>query len=121
MDDIEKLKADLTAVRERNKKVEAEKAWEVSVARRAAITLMTYLVAGLALTIIMLVVKPILKVITFPITIITFGIFSIILNILLFWFVSPLVSGFDIATFWDAVWGAVIVGVVQWLVGRIVD
>jgi len=81
---------------------------------------LTAIVAGFVLTVLHILVKPILKVLTFPITIITFGLFAILLNVLLFWFVAPLVPGFAIMTFMDALFGAIIVGVIQWVLDKIV-
>lgn len=58
------------------------------------------------------VVGMVLKIITWPINIITLGISNLIINAILFWFVSTFVQGFEIATWWAAVLGAVIYTVI---------
>jgi putative membrane protein len=77
-------------------------------------------IAGAVLTFIHTIVKPIVKILTLPINIITLGLFALILNAVFFWFVSDVVNGFDVATFMSAVWGSVIVSVLNWLTDRVV-
>lgn len=73
------------------------------------------LIAGACLGFINVVVKPIISLITLPINILTLGIFSIILNGLLFWALTKVVPGFGIATFKAAVIGSIAVAVINWL------
>jgi putative membrane protein len=61
-------------------------------------------------------VRPILGLLTLPINLITFGLFSFILNALLFWFVASFVQGFEVAGFIAALLGSVILTVVSWAV-----
>jgi len=56
----------------------------------------TILIAGVVLTLVNLIVKPILKLLTLPINIVTFGLFSVVINIGLLWLVTWLVPGFEI-------------------------
>jgi putative membrane protein len=77
-------------------------------------------IAGAVLTFIHTIVKPIVKILTLPINIITLGLFALILNAVFFWFVSDVVNGFDVATFMSAVWGSVIVSILNWLTDRVV-
>ncbi len=49
-----------------------------------------------------------LKVITFPLTLVTFGLFLLVVNALVFWAAS-FVKGFSVAGFWPAFFGALIV------------
>jgi putative membrane protein len=69
-------------------------------------------VASLALTLVLVVVRPIIKIITLPINIMTLGLFSVLLNTLFFWFVARLIAGFSVNGFDAAFLGALIVGVV---------
>jgi len=78
----------------------------------------TFLVA-LVWSVIVTVIKPVLKILTLPITIITFGIFSFILNALLFWAVALVVPGLIIAGFWAALLGALVLSVLTWLIHQI--
>lgn len=53
-----------------------------------------------------------LKVLTFPLTIVTFGLFFLVINALMFWAAS-FVKGFHVGGFWSAFLGALIVTVVN--------
>lgn len=65
-----------------------------------------------------LIIKPVLGLLTLPITIITFGLFSFVLNALLFWFISTFVEGFTVAGFVPALLGSVVLSFVSSLVHR---
>ncbi len=74
---------------------------------------LTALLVALAFGIINVTIGPLLRLLTFPITIITLGIFSLILNTFLFWSTTIFVPGFRIDGFWWAMAGAVIVSIVS--------
>lgn len=78
--------------------------------------LVTALILGLANTI----VRPVLVLLTLPATLLTLGLFILVINALLFWLVASVVDGFRVTGFWTAFWGAlafsVISTVVSWLV-----
>ena len=74
------------------------------------------IVTALILGLINALIRPVLFLLTLPITILTLGLFSLILNGLLFWFVSTIVEGFVVSGFWPAFWGALILSVVGWLI-----
>lgn len=61
--------------------------------------IVTFLFAGIMFTILRMVVKPILNVITFPFNIITFGLFSIVTNALLLYLLTVFVTGIMIRPF----------------------
>ena len=73
------------------------------------IALITALVLGLLNTLI----RPVLVLITLPITILTLGLFTLVINALLFWFVATFVAGFAVAGFWSAFWGALLYSVIS--------
>ena len=66
-----------------------------------------------------LTVRPVLVLFTLPITILTLGLFIFILNGLLFFFVGTIVKGFEVAGFWPAVLGSIVVSLISWLVQKI--
>ncbi len=74
------------------------------------------LAAGLVLALINAVVRPILLLLTLPITLVTLGLFLFVLNAFCLWLTSELVKGFEVSGFWPAVFGALFVSVVSWLV-----
>lgn len=78
-------------------------------------------IAGAVLVFIHTIIKPVIKILTLPINILTLGIFSLVLNGLFFWFVSTVVSGFSVDNFVDAIWGSVIVSVLNWLADKVID
>ena len=79
------------------------------------------LVAGLLLGIVNAVVRPILVVLTFPITLVTLGLFLLVLNAFCLWLVSAFVSGFHVTGFWPAFWGALLVSVVSWILTALIS
>lgn len=81
------------------------------------------LVAALALGVVNALIKPLVVVLTLPINILTLGLFTLVINAALFWFVSTFIKGFYIADFWTAFWAAlifsIISAIVSWLDHRI--
>jgi putative membrane protein len=71
--------------------------------------------AGLVFGLINAVVRPVLVVLTLPLTLVTLGLFLLVLNGFCLWLTSVLVKGFEVHGFWAAVLGALIVSVVSWL------
>jgi putative membrane protein len=67
------------------------------------------------LGIINLVIRPIITLLTLPLTILTLGLFSLVVNAVLFWLTSALVKGFEVHGFIAAFLGALVVMVAQWL------
>jgi putative membrane protein len=71
------------------------------------------IVAAVALGVANAVIRPILVLVTLPLSVITFGLFLLIINGFLFWMVGQYIEGFVVADFWSAVLGAVIVSIVS--------
>ena len=78
------------------------------------------LMAGLVLGIVNLLIRPILFVLTLPVTLITFGLFSFVLNALLLWWVSSVVDGFAIAGFVPALLTSLLLSIGNALAQKIV-
>lgn len=66
------------------------------------------LITALVLALVNAVIKPILILLTLPINILTLGLFTLIINAVLFWLVSTFVKGFYIDGFWPAFWAALL-------------
>jgi putative membrane protein len=60
-------------------------------------------------------VRPLVVVLTLPLTIVTLGFFLLVVNGIMLALVAGLLPGFHIAGFWDAFWGAIIVSLVSWV------
>ncbi len=76
----------------------------------------TAVVVALIWGILGLTVRPVLKLLTLPINILTLGLFSFILNALLFWLLATFIKGFHVYGFIPALEGSVILAVVAWAV-----
>ncbi len=74
------------------------------------------LITALVLGLVNAVLKPILLILTLPVNILTLGLFTLVINALLFWFVASFIKGFDVDGFAPAFWGALILSVVSWFV-----
>jgi putative membrane protein len=77
--------------------------------------------AGLVLGLVNAIVRPVLLVLTFPITLVTLGLFLLVLNAFCLWLTSWLVDGFAVRGFWPALLGAVLVSVVSWILNTFVS
>ncbi|MDX2250797.1 MAG: phage holin family protein [Nitrospira sp.] len=79
--------------------------------------------AVLVLTILNLILRPILFVLTLPLIVFTLGLFLVVLNALLLELTAYLVKGFSVSGFWSAVGGALVISLVStilnsWTVDR---
>ncbi|WP_144632765.1 phage holin family protein [Bordetella genomosp. 13] len=78
------------------------------------------LVAAVVLGLLNMLVKPVLTLLTLPITIVTLGLFLIVLNALLFWFAGSILRGFQVNGFWWAVAGAILYSLISGLLSRLI-
>ena len=78
------------------------------------------LAAALVLGLVNALVRPVLVLLTLPVTIVTLGLFIFVINGLLFWAVGSFVSGFHVAGFWAGVVGAIIFSLISWLLSALV-
>ncbi len=78
-------------------------------------SVLTAVIVAAVLAFINTIIKPIVKILTLPLTILTLGLFSLVINALFFWFVAALISGFSLENFMAAFLGALIVSVLNWI------
>jgi putative membrane protein len=68
--------------------------------------------------------RPVAKILTFPIIIVTLGIFALVINGLMLWLTSSLSSalglGFHVSGFWAAFWGAIVVSLVSLVLSMLI-
>jgi len=64
--------------------------------------------------------RPILLILTLPINILTLGLFTFVINAVLLKMASGVISGFEVHGFWSAVWGALIISLVNWLLSSFI-
>ena len=79
----------------------------------------TILLVALVWSVLVTVIKPILHILTLPITLLTFGLFSFFLNAFLFYAVTWIVPGFEVLGFWPALLGAFVLSVFTWLIHQV--
>jgi putative membrane protein len=77
-------------------------------------------IAALVLGLVNTLVKPILVLLTLPVTILTLGLFLLVINALLFWGVAQLIEGFHVNGFWAALLGALLYSVIGWLLSKLI-
>ena len=78
----------------------------------------TLFLVSLVWSIIITVIRPVLQLLAFPITIVTLGLFSFILNALLFWAMELIVPGFSVAGFMPALLGSIVLSLVSWFLQK---
>jgi len=76
--------------------------------------------AGLLLGLLNLLVKPIVKILSLPINILTLGIFNIIINAGMLWIVDSIIKGLEIEGFWGYVWSSIVISIISIVVSKII-
>jgi putative membrane protein len=74
----------------------------------------TALIAALVLALVNTLIRPVLVLLTLPVTFLSLGLFVLVINALLFWLVATLVDGFHVAGFWSAFLAAILYSVISW-------
>jgi len=74
----------------------------------------TALIAALILGLFNALIRPVIVILTLPVTVLTLGLFIFVINGLMFWLVSNLISGFHVAGFWAAIGGALLYSIISW-------
>lgn len=75
----------------------------------------TLIAAAFLLGVANAVVRPVLFILTLPITVITLGLFLLVINAAMLGLVALILPGFHIVGFWAALFGALIVGITGWI------
>jgi putative membrane protein len=77
-------------------------------------------VSALVLGLANAVVKPLLVFFTLPLTLLSFGLFLLVINALMLLLVARLVSGFRLNGFWTALWASMFITFLSWVLGSFV-
>jgi putative membrane protein len=72
------------------------------------------LIAALVLGLVNSVIRPVLVLLTLPVTLLTLGLFLLVINGLLFWAVGNMLDGFLVGGFWSGVFGALLYSLISW-------
>ena len=76
--------------------------------------------AGLLLGLFNLLVKPIVKILSLPINILTLGLFNIIINAGMLWVVDLSIKGLEIKGFWGYIWSSIVISIISIVISKIV-
>ncbi len=74
----------------------------------------TALIAALVLGLVNTLIRPLLVLLTLPVTVLSMGLFILVINAVLFWLVSTMIEGFEVAGFWSAFLAAILYSVISW-------
>ena len=78
-----------------------------------------FLIAGLVLGLLNGLVRPLLKLISLPILLLTLGLFSIVINALIIWLVSQITPFITIASISALIWATIIIGLINAFAGKL--
>lgn len=65
--------------------------------------------------------RPILFILTLPLTILSLGLFTFVLNALLLMMAAGVISGFGISGFWSALFGSLLISLISWLLTSFIN
>ena len=65
--------------------------------------------------------RPFLLIITLPINILTLGFFTFVINAILLMMASGVISGFEVAGFWSAVFGSLFISLISWFITSFIN
>jgi putative membrane protein len=82
---------------------------------------LTLIIAAVLLGLVNAFVRPVLTVLTFPITIVTLGLFLLVVNAAMIGLVAVLLDGFAVDGLWSGVGAAIVTGVVSWIAGGLLS
>jgi len=77
--------------------------------------------AAIALGLINAFVRPLVVLLTLPLTILTLGLFLLMVNAAMLNLAAWFVDGFDVQGFWSSVFGAIVVGLTGWIASAFID
>jgi len=78
------------------------------------------LIAAAVIGLANILIKPILLILTLPVTIITLGLFIFVINGLMFWLAGYVLQGFDVKTITAGIIGAIVYSIISWILSAIV-
>ncbi len=81
----------------------------------------TALIAAVILGVFNAILKPILVLLTLPITLLTLGLFSLVINAALFIFAASFIEGFAVASFWYALLGSLLMSLISTIGSKWID
>jgi putative membrane protein len=80
----------------------------------------TALIAALILGLVNTLIRPVLVLLTLPVTLLSMGLFIPVINAFLFWLVAQLVEGFHVAGFGSAFLAAILYSIISWALSALI-
>jgi putative membrane protein len=80
---------------------------------------MPLVIMAVVLGLVNAVVRPVILILTLPLTILTLGLFYFVVNGIAFSLAAALVPGFHVASLWTGIVAAIVVSIVSWLIGLV--
>ena len=80
---------------------------------------MSALIAAAVIGLANMLIKPILLILTLPVTIITLGLFIFVINGILFWLAGYFLQGFDVKTITAGIIGAIVYSIISWILSAV--
>lgn len=81
---------------------------------------MAALAAAFVLGLVNAIIRPLLVLLTLPVTVVTLGLFLVVINALLLWLVSAIVPGVHVNGFLGAIAGSLLISAISWVLTRVV-
>ncbi|MDX9951222.1 MAG: phage holin family protein [Methylophilaceae bacterium] len=78
------------------------------------------LIAAAVIGLVNMLIRPVLILLTLPVTILTLGLFIFVINGLLFYFVGHVLEGFHVQTLMSGILGAVLYSIISWLLTSLI-
>ena len=87
----------------------------LSVAGVHATGVQALIIGAIVLGIVNAIIKPILIVVSCPLEILTLGLFTLVINALIFYFGLKYIPGWVVPGFWSAFWAAIVMSIISWI------
>lgn len=84
-------------------------------------SVLTAVIVAACLVFLSMVVKPVITLLTLPLNMMTFGLFSIVINGVFFWFVAQIIKGFTVRDFTAAMIGALVIAIINWIISHFIE
>jgi putative membrane protein len=84
-------------------------------------TVSSLVIAALLLGLANAIVRPLLIILTLPLTLVTFGLFILVINALMILLVAKLVKGFTVSSFWTAFFASIVISLLSIAIGAAVS
>lgn len=79
------------------------------------------IIVAIVLAIVNILIKPVLILLTLPVTVVTLGLFLLVINALMIMLTAWLVPGFAVDNFWWALLFSIVLAIINWALNQLID